>query len=113
MYSAVALVALSVFFLYLTGAIYWAIIQDTVPAARVGGVSGFMHFLANTSGIVGPTVTGFIVQFTGAFTSAFLLAGLLTVVGALCVARFVKPIAPVQAEMAPPVATPSVLGRSS
>jgi len=92
LYAAVALVALSVFFLYLTGAIYWAIIQDTVPAARVGGVSGFMHFLANTSGIIGPAVTGYLVQFTGAFTSAFLLAGALTVIGSLCVARFVKPL---------------------
>jgi ACS family hexuronate transporter-like MFS transporter len=93
LYPAVILVALAVFFLYLTGAIYWAIIQDTVPAARVGGVSGFMHFLANTSGIIGPTLTGFIVQFTGSFTSAFLLAGLLTIIGALCVARYVKPLA--------------------
>jgi ACS family hexuronate transporter-like MFS transporter len=92
LYAAVTLVALSVFFLYLTGSIYWAIVQDTVPAARVGSVGGFMHFLANTSGIVGPTVTGFLVQFTGAFTSAFLLAGALTVAGALCVARFVKPL---------------------
>lgn len=93
LYPAVILVALAVFFLYLTGAIYWAIIQDTVPAARVGGVSGFMHFLANTSGIIGPTLTGFLVQFTGSFTSAFLLAGLLTVIGAVCVARYVKPLA--------------------
>ena len=92
LYPAVALVALAVFFLYLTGAIYWAIIQDTVPAARVGGVSGFMHFLANTSGIIGPTLTGFLVQFTGSFTSAFLLAGLLTIIGAVCVARYVKPL---------------------
>lgn len=92
LYPAVILVACAVFFLYLTGAIYWAIIQDTVPAARVGGVSGFMHFLANTSGIIGPTLTGFLVQFTGSFTTAFLLAGLLTVIGAVCVARYVKPL---------------------
>ena len=100
LYPAVILVALAVFFLYLTGAIYWAIIQDTVPAARVGGVSGFMHFLANTSGIIGPTLTGFLVQFTGSFTSAFLLAGLLTVIGAVCVARYVKPLAPSDANTA-------------
>jgi ACS family hexuronate transporter-like MFS transporter len=92
LYPAVALVAMAVFFLYLTGAIYWAIIQDTIPAPRVGGVSGFMHFLANTSGIIGPTVTGFIVQFSGSFTSAFMLAGVLAVIGALSVAVFVKPL---------------------
>ena len=61
------------FLLYLTGITYWAIIQDIVHPDRVGGVSGFMHFLANTSGIIGPTVTGYIVEYTGAFTSAFCL----------------------------------------
>ncbi|MCY8012078.1 MFS transporter [Bacillus haynesii] len=91
-FGAVALVALSVFFLYLTGITYWAIIQDIVHPDRVGGVSGFMHFLANTSGIIGPTVTGYIVEYTGAFTSAFLLAGGLAVAGSICVALFVKPI---------------------
>ncbi|ATH95655.1 hexuronate transporter [Bacillus glycinifermentans] len=90
--GAVALVALSVFFLYVTGITYWAIIQDIVHPDRVGGVGGFMHFLANTSGIIGPTVTGFIVEYTGAFTSAFLLAGGLAVAGSLSVAFFVKPI---------------------
>ncbi|MEK5502486.1 MFS transporter [Bacillus sp. FSL M8-0168] len=90
--GAVALVALSVFFLYVTGITYWAIIQDIVHPDRVGGVSGFMHFLANTSGIIGPTVTGFIVEYSGAFTSAFLLAGGLAVAGSLSVAFFVKPI---------------------
>ena len=72
-----------------------------LPAARVGGVSGFMHFLANTSGIIGPTLTGFLVQFTGSFTSAFLLAGVLTIIGAVCVARYVKPL-PVIDEAVPP-----------
>ncbi|UUZ90301.1 MFS transporter [Paenibacillus sp. P25] len=90
--GAVTLMASAVFFLYLTAITYWAIIQDTVQKERVGGVGGFMHFLANISGIIGPTVTGFIVQSTGQFTSAFLLAGGLAVIGALCVAFFVKPI---------------------
>ncbi|WP_026691931.1 MFS transporter [Peribacillus kribbensis] len=90
--SAVVLVALSVFFLYLTGAIYWAIIQDVVDQNNVGSVGGFMHFLANTAGIIGPTVTGFIVDRSGTFTAAFLLAGGLAVVASLAVIRFVQPI---------------------
>ncbi|WP_419881973.1 MFS transporter [Peribacillus sp. B-H-3] len=90
--SAVVLVALSVFFLYLTGAIYWAIIQDVVDQNNVGSVGGFMHFLANTAGIIGPTVTGFIVDKSGTYTAAFLLAGGLAVVASLAVIRFVQPI---------------------
>jgi MFS transporter, ACS family, hexuronate transporter len=88
--GAVTLVAFTVFALYLTGAIYWAIVQDVVPAHRVGGVGGFVHGLANTAGIIGPAVTGFIVQGTGSFTSAFLLAGGIAVLGVIGVLVFVR-----------------------
>ncbi|USK82974.1 MFS transporter [Peribacillus frigoritolerans] len=90
--SAVTLVALSVFFLYLTGAIYWAIVNDVVDPGNVGSVGGFMHFLANTAGIIGPTLTGYIVDTSGTYTVAFLLAGGLAVVASLAVIRFVRPI---------------------
>lgn len=90
--SIVIFMAFGVGFTYLTAPIYWSIIQDVVRGEKVGGVSGFVHGLANISGIIGPSVTGFIVQFTGHFTSAFLLAGGLGVIGALAVAFFVKPL---------------------
>ncbi|SDC83608.1 MFS transporter, ACS family, hexuronate transporter [Terribacillus halophilus] len=91
-FSAVALVAFSVFFLYLTGSIYWAIVQDVVDQNNVGSVGGFMHFLANTAGIIGPTLTGFLVDRSGTYTAAFLLAGGLAVLASLAVLRFVRPI---------------------
>jgi ACS family hexuronate transporter-like MFS transporter len=56
----------------------------------MGAASGFVHLIANCAGIVGPAVTGFIVQGTGVFTSAFLLAGAIAVVGAVLVTIFVK-----------------------
>ncbi|KQB91630.1 Hexuronate transporter [Geobacillus sp. PA-3] len=96
--SAVTLVALSVFFLYLTGAIYWAIIQDVVDPNNVGSVGGFMHFLANTAGIIGPSLTGYLVDISGSFTAAFLLAGGLAVFASLSVIWFVQPIATVSKE---------------
>lgn len=90
--GAVTLVALSVFFLYLTGAIYWAIVNDVVDKENVGSVGGFMHFLANTAGIIGPTLTGYLVDTSGTYTSAFLLAGGLAIFASLAVIRFVRPI---------------------
>jgi ACS family hexuronate transporter-like MFS transporter len=89
--GAVTLMAVSVFFMYLTGNTYWAVILDTVDEARVGGVSGFVHFIANCGGIVAPLVTGFIVQATGSFVSAFLLTGAIAILGGLGVAVFVRP----------------------
>lgn len=88
--TAVALMSASVFFMYMTGNTYWAIILDTVEQGRVGGVSGFIHFVANCGGIVAPLVTGFIVQATGSFVSAFVLTGAIAVLGALAVAIFVR-----------------------
>ncbi|MDR6449358.1 MFS transporter [Paraburkholderia sp. 22099] len=83
--SAVALMSVSIFFLYVTGAVYWAVIQDTVPREHVGGAGGFVHLLANLAGVIGPAVTGFIVEAThGAYGSAFVLAGAIAVLGALC-----------------------------
>ncbi|MGI9074897.1 MAG: MFS transporter [Bryobacteraceae bacterium] len=90
--SAVSLMAVAVFFNYLTGTAYWAIIQDTVQGENVGGASGFIHFMANCAGMIGPAVTGLIVHSTGAFRGAFLLAGGVAITTALLVAIFVKPI---------------------
>jgi MFS transporter, ACS family, hexuronate transporter len=83
--------AVSVFLMYLTGNTDWAVLLDTVDEARVGAVSGFMQFVANCGGIVAPLVTGFIVQATGSFVSAFLLTGDMALSGALRVAVFVQP----------------------
>jgi MFS family permease len=86
--SAVVLMTVAIFCLYLTAPAYWTIIQDVVPSPRVGGVTGFVHFLANTSGIFGPAIAGYIVQYGGGFTSAFLLAGGIGIAGAMGVGLF-------------------------
>jgi ACS family hexuronate transporter-like MFS transporter len=104
--SAVALVAVTIFALYLTGSTYWAIVQDAVPRENVGGVGGFVHGLANCSGIIGPTITGYIVQETGSFNSAFALAGAIAVVGVLGVLVFVREPAVPKVPQAGAVASP-------
>jgi D-galactonate transporter len=89
--SAVALMSVSIFFLYVTGSVYWAVIQDIVPREHVGGAGGFVHLLANLAGVIGPAVTGFIVQAThGAYGSAFVLAGAIAVLGALCSLMWIR-----------------------
>jgi MFS family permease len=90
LFSVVACMAASIFFLYLTGATYWAIIQETVHPKHVGAVGGYVHLIANCAGVVGPAATGLIVQATGSFTSTFVLAGGIGLSGALLVAIFVK-----------------------
>ncbi len=86
--GAVALMSVSLFFLYVTGAIYWAIVQDVVHPERVGGVSGFLHCMGSLSGLIGPAVTGFIVERSGSF--AFVLAGAIALIGAVLAGVFVR-----------------------
>ncbi|MCA3785455.1 MAG: MFS transporter, partial [Burkholderia sp.] len=88
--GAVVLMSISLFFLYVTGAIYWAIVQDVVHPARVGGVSGFLHCMGSLSGVIGPAVTGLIVERSGSFASAFVLAGAIALVGAMLAGVFVR-----------------------
>ncbi|QDR81997.1 MFS transporter [Sporomusa termitida] len=90
--AAVALMSCGIFFAYLATPSYWAIIQDSVQSDSVGRVGGFVHFLSNTAGIFAPSVTGYIVQVSGHFTSAFFLTGGLAITGALLVAVFAKPV---------------------
>ncbi|TFE36849.1 MFS transporter [Paraburkholderia dipogonis] len=87
---AVTLMATTVFFMNLTLSAYWGIILDTVPQSRMGSVGGFMHLIANTAGILAPAATGFLVQATNVFASAFLLSGAIALLGALAVAFFVR-----------------------
>ncbi len=91
--GTLGLMAAAVFFPYLTGSTYWAIVQDAVRGKNVGGVGGFVHAIANCTGIIGPAVTGFIVQYSGGFTGTFVLAGGIAVVGVLAVSQLVRPIA--------------------
>jgi D-galactonate transporter len=88
---AVMLMSVSIFFLYVTGAIYWAIIQDVVTKTRIGSVSGFIHLIGSISGIIGPIATGYIVRNTGKFDSAFVLAGGVAALGAILVFFVIKP----------------------
>ena len=109
--AVVALMAISVFFMYLTANTYWAIILDTVEQGRVGSVGGFVHLIANLAGIVAPTVTGFIVEWTGSFAGAFVLTGAIAILGALSVAVFVR--SPAKAAMAPALMPERLAGAAS
>ena len=80
---------IAVGFLMLAAPAYWTLIQDAAPKEYVGSAGGLMHGLANISGIVGPTITGFIVA-TSSYTGAFVLAGALGVLGAAVVLLFVR-----------------------
>ncbi|WP_246793375.1 MFS transporter [Burkholderia perseverans] len=88
--SAVTLMSVALFLLYVTGALYWAVVQDVVHPAKVGSVSGCMHCVGSLSGVIGPAVTGLLVQRSGSFATAFLLAGGVALAGAVLSGIFIR-----------------------
>jgi len=87
---AVALIAAAL--LLLTGSCQsiWAIQHEIIPLARQGGVGGFIHFLSNLSGIIGPALTGVLIQYFGGYHSAFLFGALIDFAGVAAMVVFVR-----------------------
>jgi ACS family hexuronate transporter-like MFS transporter len=61
----------------LPNVVYWTVVIDSVPASRVGAISGSMHFVASISSVLAPTLTGYLAVAFG-YSSMFLAAGAVT-----------------------------------
>ena len=59
----------------------WSMPSLIAPRGGVGTVGGLMNFGNNLMGAAAPIATGFIVGATGSFVNAFLLAGVILLVG--------------------------------
>jgi MFS transporter, ACS family, D-galactonate transporter len=59
----------------------WSIPSLIAPRGGNGTAGGIMNFLNSIMGIVSPIITGFIVLETGSFSSAFVVAGVVLLVG--------------------------------
>jgi sugar phosphate permease len=62
----------------------WSIPSLIAPQGGTATIGGIMNFLNNMMGVVAPVATGYIVGATGSFTAAFLVAGVVLVLGILC-----------------------------
>ncbi len=88
--SAVTLITLASVFAYMTPQACWSLLQDIVPAGRIGTAGGFVHLLANLAGILSPSITGFLIQYGGGYHTAFVLASILALSGMLLLALLVR-----------------------
>lgn len=88
--SAVSCITVATIFAYMTPQACWSLLQDIVPADRIGTTGGFVHLLANLAGILSPSITGLLIQYGGGYNSAFVLASVLAVVGIIALALLVR-----------------------
>jgi cyanate permease len=60
----------------------WVIPQILAGPRASGSWTGLQNFIGNLAGVSAPVITGFLVQHTGSFHYAFLLAALMSILGA-------------------------------
>ncbi len=59
----------------------WAISQTIAPRDSIGTVAGIQNFAAASGGFFAPIITGYIIAVSGSYMSAFVIAGILMVLG--------------------------------
>jgi sugar phosphate permease len=80
----------------------YAIAQIMAGPAAAGRWVGVQNCCANIAGIVAPQLTGILIDATGSFTSAFVLAALVNVFGLVAWVWILPPVAPLRWEAARP-----------
>ncbi len=82
--------------LVVTSAVAYSIPTFIAPKGSVGTLTGLLTFGNNSMAIVAPIVTGYIVQATGSFMYAFLVAAALLVVGILSYVFLLPDLEPIE-----------------
>jgi ACS family D-galactonate transporter-like MFS transporter len=78
------------------GSNLWGITQTLAGPKTAGRWTGLQNFLGNLAGVIGPTLTGFVIDRTGRFFLAFVIMAIVALLAAfswICVVGPVKPIA--------------------
>jgi MFS transporter, ACS family, D-galactonate transporter len=74
----------------------WAITQTLAGPRAAGRWTGLQNFVGNLAGVAAPAVTGFVVDRTGNFVWAFVITGVISILGAASWVFLLGRIKPVQ-----------------
>ncbi|GIN88019.1 hexuronate transporter [Heyndrickxia sporothermodurans] len=91
--TALALTLVTVAMGFLLGSWqYQSLVIAIVPRKKLGAVSGFVQSISAIGGILAPILTGYIVELTGTYNTAFYLGSAFCLLGSVLVAIFVRPL---------------------
>ncbi|RYL94936.1 MFS transporter [Sporolactobacillus sp. THM7-4] len=80
---AILLLAVSYGGISIAASAVWSLPGDVAPINMTSTVGGIQNCASNIGGILGPIVTGIIIEFSGSFILALLISGFITLLGAL------------------------------
>ena len=81
--ACVVLLCLTMFFINISSATAWMIVNTIVPSERVASFGSIQNFGGYLAGSVAPILTGFSVQQSGSFSSAFVLSAVVAACSAM------------------------------
>lgn len=88
--AAVAFISMALFCVHFAGTSAWGLVQVMVSEAKVASVASIQNFGSFVFASFAPVVTGWVVDTTGSFDLALIIAACVTFTGALCYAFIVK-----------------------
>ena len=109
---SVVLLALGIMCQSIGSSNVWAITQTLAGPYAAGRWTGLQNFVGNLSGIIGPTLTGVVLERTGHFYWPFAIVTAVALMGASSWIFIVGPVKPVvwpQAAIVPPLLEPQKL----
>ncbi len=92
---AVAWISIALSGLAAAAPVGWSIPSLIAPRGGTGAIGGIMNFFNNLMGVVAPVTTGYIVGATHSFTGAFLIAGVVLIVGIIAYVILLGRLAPI------------------
>ena len=94
--ACVVLLCLTMFFINISSATAWMIVNTIVPSERVASFGSIQNFGGYLAGSIAPILTGFSVQQSGSFSSAFVISAVVAACSAFAYFALLKePAAPV------------------
>jgi ACS family D-galactonate transporter-like MFS transporter len=88
----------------------WSIPSLIAPKGGTGTIGGIMNFVNNLMGVVAPVTTGYIVGLTNSFNGAFLVAGVVLLIGVVSYIVLLGDITPLPGREISPDAVPGSSG---
>jgi len=88
--ACVALLCLTMFFINISSATAWMIVNTIVPSERVASFGSIQNFGGYLAGSIAPILTGFSVQQSGSFSSAFVISALVALCSAVAYFTLLK-----------------------
>lgn len=88
--ACVILLCLTLFFISISSATAWMIVNTIVPSERVASFGSIQNFGGYLAGSIAPILTGFSVQQSGSFSSAFVISAVVAACSALAYFALLK-----------------------